>query len=112
METRSAHRRPQNHSRASLKQAVLCQSRDTRSRAVFVRGVDKGTKQRVRLKRLRLELRVKLAAQEERMVWKFDNLHVGCIRSCSGDAQSGAGQQGFIFPVEFVTMTMPFADLG
>src|ERR1700722_4234719 len=66
----------------------------------------------MRLERLGLELGVELAAQEEWVAGELDDLHVSRIRSSAGDAQARAGQQRLVFPVELVTMTVPFADLG
>jgi hypothetical protein len=63
------------------------------------------------LERLGFELRVELAAEEERVTGDLDYLHVGRVRRSAGDAQACAGEQGLVFAVEFVTMAVPFADL-
>src|SRR5579862_1239353 len=64
----------------------------------------------MRLQWLRLELRVKLAADKMWMVGEFNNLHVSSIRSRTGDAQSRGDHRLFIFPVKFVAMAMALAD--
>ena len=47
--------------------------------ARFVSCTHKGSKQRMRLERLRFEFRVELAADEVRMIGKFDHLNVSSI---------------------------------
>src|SRR5271156_5376569 len=86
--------------------------RSVRLQPVLVRSRNKSAKERVRLQRLGLELRVELAAQEKGVAGDLDNLHVGRIRRGAGDAQAGSGEQRLVFPVELVTMTVPFTDLG
>src|SRR5579859_2811544 len=65
----------------------------------------------MRLKRLRLELGMKLAAEEEWMIRNLHNLYIGRVRSRPGEPQATACQQSLIFTVEFVSMPMAFADL-
>src|SRR5437870_644370 len=49
--------------------------------AVLVRSADECLEQRMRLERLRLELRVELAADEVGVIGNFDHLHVGAVGS-------------------------------
>src|SRR5579859_6994707 len=78
--------------------------------AILIGGLNKRREQRMRLQRLRLEFRMKLASQEMRMAGDFYNLNIRPIRSRSGDAQPGPGQDGLILAVEFIAMTMALAD--
>src|SRR5271167_1116046 len=57
-------------------------------RAVLIRRRNECAEQRMRLQRLRLELRMKLASDEMWMVEQFDHLDVGAIRRRAGDAHS------------------------
>src|SRR6266850_103658 len=59
--------------------------------AMLVRCADKSAEQRMRFQRLRLELRMELAAQEVGMSGKLHNFDVSGIRSRPGDTQAGAG---------------------
>src|SRR5579863_8792653 len=49
--------------------------------------------QRVRLERLRFELRMKLASKIPGVVFDFADLHVGAVRSLSRNSQPGRRQQ-------------------
>src|ERR1700744_5188137 len=86
--------------------------RNMRLQPVLVRSRDKRAKQGMWLQRLGFELRVELATQEERVTGDLDNLHVGRVRRGASDAQTGSREQRLVFPVELVTMAVPFADLG
>src|SRR6266481_7445877 len=55
---------------------------------------------------------MELAAEEIRVAGDFHDLYVSSIRSGSGNAQAGAGQNGFILPVELIAVAMPLTDLG
>src|SRR6185312_8630194 len=68
--------------------------------------------QRMRLERLRFELRMKLAAKKERMPWDLDDLDVRLVRSCTGEAKTRAGKDGLVLAVELIAMAMTLADLG
>src|ERR1700754_738463 len=86
-------------------------------RAIFVFFVldgsaDEGGEERMRLERLRFELGMELAAEEPWMVRSFDDLDIIFVGSASGDAQAGTGENFFVVAVEFVAMTMAFADFG
>src|SRR5687767_4276284 len=70
----------------------------------------KRAEQRMRLERFRLEFGVELAAQEPRMVRQFADLDIDSIGSLPGQAQTMAGEDLFVFAVEFVTMAVPLAD--
>ena len=66
----------------------------------------------MRLERLGLELGVELAAEEEGVVGDLDDLDVGGVGGGAGDAQAGAGEQGFVLAVEFVAVAVAFGDFG
>src|SRR5215469_3440835 len=66
----------------------------------------------MRLERLRLEFRMKLAAEEMGMIGQLDHLDVSAVRRRSRDAQARGGHLFFIFAIEFVTMPVALADLG
>src|SRR5215471_1828338 len=85
--------------------------RDPLQALLICRG-DKRPEQRVRLQRLRLELRVKLAPDEVRMVRQFNHFDVGSVGSRTGNAQSRRGQGLFILAIEFVTVAVTLADFG
>src|SRR5271165_6732382 len=67
--------------------------------------------QRMRLQRLRLELRMKLTTNIMRVVRKLDHLHISPVRRRPRNSQSASRQRFFILAVEFITMPMPLADL-
>src|SRR6266480_4219541 len=64
----------------------------------------------MRLERLRLEFRMELATNEVWMVRQLNDFYVRAIRSGAGDLQAGGGQGLFVFPVELISVAMPFAD--
>ncbi len=78
---------------------------------VLQRCADEGCKQRMRLQWLGFEFRMKLAAEEPRMVRRFDNFHVILVGCASRNFQAGGDQRFFVVAVEFVAVAMPFADL-
>src|SRR5580693_3521854 len=80
-------------------------------RAMLISRRDKRTEQRMRLQGLRLELRMKLASDEMRMVRQFHHLDVSAIRRRPGDAQSSSHHRLLVFAVKFVTMAVALADL-
>src|SRR4051794_8589358 len=55
---------------------------------------------------------MELATEEIRMAGNLDDLNVGSVRRRSRNSQAGAGQQSFVFAIEFVTVTMTLADFG
>src|SRR3954469_21266249 len=65
----------------------------------------------MRLQRLRLEFRMELASDKERVLGDLDHLDVGSVGRRAGNAQAPAGEHSFVLAVEFVTMTMALADL-
>ena len=79
--------------------------------AMLVRGSDKVAEQRVRLQRLRFELRMKLAAQEERVTRNLNDLDIRRVRCGAGQAQACTGEDGLVLPVELIPVTMAFRDL-
>src|SRR3954453_6598345 len=78
---------------------------------VLIRRPDEAAEQRMRLQRLRLELRMELAADEEWMLGDLDHLDVSPIGGRAGDAQAAAGEHGFVLAVELVAMAMALAYL-
>src|SRR6476620_4396526 len=66
----------------------------------------------MRLELFRFELGMELAAQVPRVVADLADLDIGAVRRLAGDPQSGRGQDLLILAVEFVTMTVPLADLS
>src|SRR5579872_3281943 len=78
--------------------------------AVFVRGSDKGLEQRMRLERLRLELRMELASDEVLMIGQFHHFYVSPIRSRPGNAQSRRDHRLFVLAIELIAVPMPLAD--
>src|SRR5437588_728430 len=64
----------------------------------------------MRLQWFGFEFGMELAANKMWMVGQFHHLDVSPIRSRTGNSQTSRGQRAFVFPVEFVTMAMPFAD--
>src|ERR1700676_1019392 len=65
----------------------------------------------MRLKRLRFELGMKLAAHEVRMVRQFHHFDISPIRCRTGNAQTRGNHWLFVFPIEFVAMAVTLADL-
>src|ERR1017187_9088185 len=69
---------------------------------LLVGGPDERRKQRMRMHRLGLELRVELAAPVPRMPRDFADLHVGLVRRLPRNPQPGRRQDLFVLAVEFV----------
>src|SRR5271167_29224 len=66
----------------------------------------------MRLKRLGLEFRVKLATEKPRVVWHFHNFDVILVGGPSGDPQA-CGREGlFKLTVKFIAMAMALTDFG
>jgi len=84
----------------------------TALKATLVSGSHKSSEQGMRLKWLRFELRVELAADEMRMIGQFDHLHVGTVRRRTRNAQARRVECLFIFTVELVAVAMALADFG
>src|SRR5438034_10902553 len=64
----------------------------------------------MRLQWLRLELRMKLAAYEMRVIGQLDHLDVGAVWGRAGNSQSACRQRAFVFPVKLVAMSLALAD--
>ena len=79
---------------------------------ILVAGLDERAEERMRLERLGLEFGMELAAEEEGMVGNLDDLDVGAVGRGAGDAHAGAGEQRFVFAVEFVAMAVALADFA
>src|SRR3984957_12952443 len=60
----------------------------------------------MRLHRLRLELRMELAAQVPRGIGDLADFHVRIVGRHAGDAQTRGAQLAFVFAVEFVAMAV------
>src|SRR5579863_4638248 len=65
----------------------------------------------MRLQRLRLELRMKLAPNKMRMLRKLNHLYISPVRSRPGNPQPARRQGLFILAVELITMPVALADL-
>src|SRR5579863_10140617 len=79
--------------------------------AVLVSRANEALEHGMRFQRLGLEFRVELAADEMRVIRKFDHFHISSVRRRTGDLESSSGQCAFVFTVEFITVAMAFADL-
>src|SRR6185437_13488320 len=55
---------------------------------------------------------MELAPEEIWMSGDLNDLNISSVRSGSGDAQPGAGEQSLIFAVELVAVAVAFADFG
>ena len=75
---------------------------------IFVAGFDECSEERMGLEGLGLELGMELAAQKEGVAGNLDDFDVGGVGGGAGDVQAGAGEQGFVLAVEFVTVTVTF----
>src|ERR1043166_9518870 len=75
-----------------------------------VRGGDESLEKGMRLVRFALELGMKLAGDEERMILEFDDLDQFSVRRSAAKDKSGLFEGGAIGVIEFVAMTMPFVD--
>src|SRR5215469_10657038 len=82
------------------------------SPAMLVRRLDERREQRMGLERLRLELGMELAPEEERMLGNLDNLNVGSIGRSACNAQASRRQYAFILAIKLIAMAMALADLG
>ena len=80
--------------------------------AVFVAGGDEVAEDGVGLQRLGLELGVELAGEEEGVGGDLDDLDVGGVWGGSGEAETGAGEDGLVLAVELVAMAVALADFG
>src|SRR6201996_1707829 len=76
------------------------------------RRADERSKQRMRLQRLRFELRMELAPEIPRMFRQFANLHVDAIRRLAGKPKTVGRQLRLEIPIELVAMAMPLADFS
>src|SRR5690606_12617604 len=76
----------------------------------LVGGFDEPGEQRMRPQRLRLELRVELHGQEERMVGQFDDFDKLAVKRPPGDTQPRLGQHLLVGVVELVAMPMALVD--
>src|SRR3984957_15295410 len=82
------------------------------SEAVLVAGGDEGEEERVGLEGLGFELGVELAAEEERVGGDLDDLDVGGVGGCAGEAEAAAGEDGLVLAVELVAVAMALGDFG
>src|SRR4029077_7748514 len=67
---------------------------------------------RMRLQRLRFELRMELAPNKKRMTRNLDHLDVSAVRSRAGNAQPSSHHRFLVLAVELVTMPVPLADFS
>src|SRR5882672_9306733 len=80
-------------------------------RAELVRCRDERTEQRMRLQRLRLELRMELATDKMGMVRQFDHLDVSPVGRRTGNSQPRRHHRLFVFAIELIAMAVALADL-
>src|SRR4051812_34767529 len=71
-----------------------------------IAGFDEAGEQRMRVQRLRLELRMELHGEVPWMIGQFGNLDELAVRRPTRDAQSVLDERPFVSAVEFVAMTM------
>src|SRR5262249_53982123 len=67
---------------------------------------------RVRLHRLRLEFRMKLAAEKPWVIGKLADLDVRAVGSLTGNPQARGPQPLFVLAVELVAMAMALVDFA
>src|SRR5882757_8612109 len=79
---------------------------------MLISSPNKRPKQRMRLQRLRLELRMKLAPDKMWMLRNLDHFNVSPIRSRSRNPQPASNHRVFVFAIELVTMPMALADFS
>src|SRR5438876_12086618 len=78
---------------------------------MLISCADEATEQWMRLQRLRFKLRMKLAANEMRMIRQLNHLDVGAVWGRARNSQSACRQRAFVFAVKLVAMPMALADL-
>src|SRR3954451_3134899 len=79
---------------------------------LVVRGADERSKERVRLHRLGLELRVELAAEETGGAGDLADLDVGAVGGLAGEAESAGLQLLFVLPVELIAVAVALVDFA
>jgi len=85
--------------------------RHSKSRPTILKaGANERGKQRMRSKRLRFEFRMKLAANEPRMIRHFDNFDIHAIGCPAGNAESGARERLLVLAIKFVAMAVALGD--
>ena len=75
-------------------------------------GLDERGEQRVRSERLRLQLRVKLHADEPGVVRQLDDLGQAAVGRHAGEAQAGRAQAVDVVDVDLVAVAVALADRG
>src|SRR5580704_13200083 len=84
---------------------------NAKSRAAILEAcANEGGKKRMRGKRLRFEFRMKLAANEPRMIGHFDNFDIHAIGCPAGNAESGARERLLVLAIKFVAMAVALGD--
>ena len=81
-----------------------------RSRAMTVARLDESGKQRVRLQRLRFELRMELHRHVPRMLGQLDDLDELSVVRPADDLEATLGERPFEQAVELVAMPVPLVD--
>src|SRR5262249_54832252 len=79
-------------------------------RLVLVRGLHERGEQRVRLRRLRLELRVELHGEIPRVIGQLGDLDELAVRGAPRDAQPALGERLLVEAVELVAMAMALVN--
>ena len=64
----------------------------------------------MRIKRVGLELGMKLATEEPGMICNLHDLHIGAVRRCAREGHSVGYQHLLIFPVELVTVPVALGN--
>ena len=77
---------------------------------MLVRGGDERGKQRMRLRRLRLELGMELHGEEPRVAGQFGDLDELAVRRAARDLQAAFGERSLVEAIELVAVTMPLVD--
>src|SRR5207249_8832184 len=73
-------------------------------------SADESGEERVRFERLGFEFRVKLAAEEPRMVRGFDDFDVIFVGRAASDAEPRGNQSLLVVAIKFVAVAMALAD--
>ena len=65
----------------------------------------------MRGQRLRLKLRMELAAEEPGMLRRFDDFDVFAVGGAARDSESGIGERLFVLAVELVAVAVTLGNL-
>src|SRR3954453_6543659 len=110
--SRSGRPTSQETTRRSAHPARLTDRHETLLRLVPMRRRDERGKERVRLRRLRLELGMELHGEIPRVSRKLGDLDELAVRRAAGDLQPVLVERALVQSVELVAVTMPLVDVG